>query len=428
MTAANRAIAFLMAALLLLDGLAPLIGGSFTMVQSAMADDDDDDDEDDDDDDDDDRRLRRAPPRAKPPARPAAAIRELVVTNVDQQAIERLRAAGFRIVAQRATTSLGGFIVRASPPRRLARRQAESLARSLAPDAIVDRNHLYERIFHVQSAPSARSPAFPEPLRIVNWPSNAASCRLTAPIGLIDAGFRPDHPALGGRAIFLATVRGPGLAPSAGEHGSLVAGLLVGKGPGGALLPAADILAVDAFHRRGSRDLADAFDLASAIDLLVSRGVRVINLSLAGPPNAALDRVGRAAREKGVHIVAAAGNAGPSAPPLYPAAYKWAVAVTAIDKDRRVYARAARGAHIDLAAPGVGIVLQDQRGRARTHSGTSFAAPFVSAALALRREAAEGAAADDALASLLKAVKDLGPSGRDEMFGEGLLQAPDVCG
>src|SRR5690554_36069 len=39
MTAANRAIAFLMAALLLLDGLAPLIGGSFTMVQSAMADD-----------------------------------------------------------------------------------------------------------------------------------------------------------------------------------------------------------------------------------------------------------------------------------------------------------------------------------------------------------------------------------------------------
>src|SRR5690554_7060803 len=58
-----------------------------------------------------------------------------------------------------------------------------------------------------------------------------------------------------------------------------------------------------------------------------------------------------------VTLVASAGNDGKAAFPRYPAAYPEVIAVTAVDQDLNVYDRAAQGAHIELAAPGVNILI-----------------------------------------------------------------------
>ncbi len=90
-------------------------------------------------------------------------------------------------------------------------------------------------------------------------------------------------------------------------------------------------------------------------------------------------------------IVAAAGNGGPKAAPAYPAAYNDVIAVTAIDRAKRAYRRAGRGEHIDLAAPGVDVWTAASVPGARAKTGTSFATPFVTAAVALLKAANDNA-------------------------------------
>ena len=51
--------------------------------------------------------------------------------------------------------------------------------------------------------------------------------------------------------------------------------------------------------------------------------------------------------------MAAAGNAGPKSPPLYPAADKNVIAVTATNAENQLLPQANRGRHIAVAAPGV---------------------------------------------------------------------------
>jgi len=71
--------------------------------------------------------------------------------------------------------------------------------------------------------------------------------------------------------------------------------------------------------------------------------VRVVNMSLSGPPNEVLKRAIASAQAKGMVIVAAAGNNGAGAGPSYPAAYPGVIAVTAVDRNLDVYRRATQG-------------------------------------------------------------------------------------
>ena len=165
----------------------------------------------------------------------------------------------------------------------------------------------------------------------------------------------------------------------------------------------------------------------AAIDVAIERGAGIVNVSVAGPDNAVLDAAGSAASARGVVFVAAAGNDGPAARPLYPAAYDWAIAVTAVDGRSEAYRRANRGAYIDLAAPGVGLPLPDRNGRTRLRSGTSFAAPFVTAALASYGHRFPAVAGGDSLAALAGIARDLGQPGRDDVFGWGLPEMDRLC-
>jgi len=95
--------------------------------------------------------------------------------------------------------------------------------------------------------------------------------------------------------------------------------------------------------------------VARGIIWSVNKGVKVINLSLAGDqPSKMLEMAVDYAWRKGVVIVAAAGNEGNSVP-LYPAAYQNCIAVGATDKNGTRAFFSNYGDWVDLAAPGMNI-------------------------------------------------------------------------
>jgi subtilisin family serine protease len=149
--------------------------------------------------------------------------------------------------------------------------------------------------------------------------------------------------------------------------------------------------------------------------------VPVINVSLVGPSNALLQRVVELASARGHLIVAAVGNDGPSAPPLYPAAYPGVVAVTAVDRTDKVLIEAGRGQFIAFAAPGADIEAASLPSGYSPVRGTSFAAPIVASRLALRLERPDRAAAERAVSELATTAVDLGRPGRDSVYGNGCV-------
>jgi subtilisin family serine protease len=187
------------------------------------------------------------------------------------------------------------------------------------------------------------------------------------------------------------------------------------------------VIAVDAFHTSGGDERSDVFTLTAGMDFLADRGVRVVNMSLAGPPNSVLETATQKLLARGPVIVAAVGNGGPKPEPAYPAAYPGVIGVTAIDRTGAVYRRAGQGDHVDLSAPGVEVWTAAPVKGARPKTGTSFAAPFVTAAVAslLAKEPALGAEA--IAARLAGSAEDLGDAGRDPVFGHGLVQAALSC-
>jgi subtilisin family serine protease len=140
--------------------------------------------------------------------------------------------------------------------------------------------------------------------------------------------------------------------------------------------------------------------ILSALGWMARERAPVVNLSLVGPPNTLLENVTRAMVTRGHLLVAAVGNDGPAAKPLYPAAYPGVIGVTGVDEKRRVLLEACRGPQVDFAAPGSAMVAASQDGTFSAVRGTSFAAPIVSALLASRLNTPDGAGAAEAARGL----------------------------
>jgi membrane-associated protease RseP (regulator of RpoE activity) len=416
MNPCRAVLVLLLAALLGVFSFAP-VGEGFAISQ-ALADDDDGDD----DDDDRPRPRRMAPrpsPRQAPRPAPPRPLPEFVVAVPAGADLDRIAALGFRVVARERLALTGREIARLRPLRRLSLAQARRLIAGAVPQAVLDLNTRYR---------PSNFPCAPEDCpahAAVGWPAPLAGCRLAPRIGMVDTGIDLRAPALRGAHITLLSTRSEGRPAAGNAHGTVVAALIAGAadGPAPGLLPQAEIIAVDAFHRAGGQEIADAYDVARALDRLAGHGVVIVNLSLAGPENAVLEEAIAAMAARGVVLVAAAGNAGPRAPPQFPAAYRDVIAVTAADAHGRAYRQATGGPHIAFAAPGVKLwTASGKAGRPR--SGTSYAAPFVTAGLAALRARMPEALATDLAAVLAKTARDLGEAGRDPVFGWGMVTMP----
>ncbi|MGC2779271.1 MAG: S8 family serine peptidase, partial [Bradyrhizobium sp.] len=128
---------------------------------------------------------------------------------------------------------------------------------------------------------------------------------------------------------------------------------------------------------------ATSFQILKGLDYAVQRGVRIINMSFAGPYDVMIERKLREAYDKGIILVAAAGNAGPKSPPLFPGADKNVIAVTATDPNDALFTGANRGDYVAVAAPGVDILAPAPGGTYQLTTGTSVASAEVSGVVAL---------------------------------------------
>ena len=284
---------------------------------------------------------------------------ELVAIDIDAAQVAAAGAAGFVVVREDNDTLVRVTILR--PPARTSLKRALALLRSVLPSAAVDYNHVYE------PAGAALQPG--------GTPQPATST--TAPIGLIDGGVAA-HASLAGAHIEQRGFAGPVAATG---HGTAIASLLVGQAPGftGAAL-GSSLLVADVYGGSAASGSAEA--VARALAWLDGRGVRIVNISLVGPANLLVERAIAAARDHGVAIVAAVGNDGPAAPPLYPASYAGVIAVTGVDARDRALPEAGKARHLDFAAPGADMAAALPGGGFALVRGTSFAAPLVAARLA----------------------------------------------
>lgn len=371
---------------------------------------------------------RRAPPQPVAVDLPRFAPGELVTVALDDADLAALLARGYAVLEERAVPELGIVSRRLSVPPGTSLDAARDEVRALASGTDADFNHFYR---------SEESVSGPEceglncaSLDLVGWHAPASQpCLADVVVGVIDTGINPDHPTFATSRLEVHTLAPGKLDPSGAIHGTAVAALLIGdptsRSPG--LLPGARVVAVDAFHSEGGDERADVFTLVAAMDFLAARNIRVVNLSLAGPPNSVLEQTVAKLAARDMLLVAATGNVGPEADPAYPAAYRDVVAVTAVDKTGKIYRRAGRGAHVDLAAPGVGIWTAASIKGARPKTGTSFAAPFVSATAAAYLAADPTLTAKDLVSRLTASAMDLGDPGHDEIYGHGLIQAGPAC-
>ncbi len=187
------------------------------------------------------------------------------------------------------------------------------------------------------------------------------------------------------------------------------------------IAPSARLYAVHAFSNTATSAESTTFNILKGLDWAASKGVRVINMSFAGPRDPSLERALRAAHDKGIVLIAAAGNGGPKSPPLYPGADPDVIAVTATDVNDKVFSGANRGRYIAVAAPGVDIVVPAPENTYQLTTGTSVAAAEVSGIVALLLERNPNLTPDDIRRILTSSAQHPGSKDRDDDFGYGLV-------
>ena len=278
--------------------------------------------------------------------------------------------------------------------------------------AEVDLNHIY-----TAGTPELQTDeAGILPLDAMAFPEALATMNLR--IGIVDSAVDTDHPAFASAKISSRPFAAAANLPN--YHGTAIASIIAANAvPFRGLAPEAELFAAAVFEQDDDRgEIASTVSLVRALDWLLSSEVDAINLSLAGPPNRLLEVALTRISEQGVMVLAAAGNGGPMARPQYPAAYTSVVAVTAVDQRGRAFRLANRGDYLDLAAPGVNLRHAVAGGGYASSSGTSFAVPFAVTAAALMKHQEPDS---DVIARLYAAATDIGPPGRDDIYGYGLL-------
>lgn len=239
-------------------------------------------------------------------------------------------------------------------------------------------------------------------------------------VAVIDSGVDAAHPELTDSVIESFNAASTPMAPHA--HGTSIAALIAGHGKLIGAAPKARLLAVRAFDPNGGSADGTTFAILKGLDWAAAQKARIINMSFAGPNDPAMQRSLAAAHKRGIILIAAAGNAGPKSPPLYPAADPNVIAVSATDADDKVFALSNRGPHIAIAAPGDQLLVAVPGGY-EVSSGTSYSAAEISGVVALMLARDPKLTPAKALRLLQITARDLGPKGRDNDFGAGLADA-----
>jgi subtilisin family serine protease len=373
---------------------------------------------------------RRAPPsvtRPGPSGAPPANERRLIPNEVLAQVQNNISQQALDAIAQRNRLTLletqsfeltGSTLARWRIPDR---RSAATVVRQLESDPAViavQPNYLYTLRQTDRRKLNKGDPTQYELAKLQLPRAHGITKGDGVVVAVLDSGVDKSHPDLDGSII--GTYDTDQFPAALHKHGTSVAALIAAHGKLVGSAPNARILSVRVMNAAG---MGGTLNVLKGLDWASKNGARVINMSFAGPRDLFCQQFLHAAYLKGIVLVAAVGNDGPTSPPLYPAAFPDVIGVTATDAKDRLYVRANQGDQVAVAAPGVDLMLATPGGEYHADSGTSYAAPQISGIVALLLARKPHLSPDQVRAVLQSTARDLGPKGRDRLFGSGLGDA-----
>ncbi len=203
-------------------------------------------------------------------------------------------------------------------------------------------------------------------------------------------------------------------------HGTHCAGIIVGATADNVKILPVRILDVEGY---GS-DLGIYCGMLYAME----QGVDVVSMSLGGSGESALmEYMVDQLYEAGIVCCVAAGNESMDADNVHPARAERAITVGAVDQYKNLAYFSNYGPVVDVVAPGVDVYSAgiDSPDEFVYMSGTSMATPYVAACSAMVLSADETLSVDDVDAFLKANAIDLGASGKDDLFGYGMVYMGD---
>ena len=269
----------------------------------------------------------------------------------------------------------------------------------------------------------------PDPLQADEWwQSQIGIDGLTppgpgVPITIVDTGLDFSHPEFAGRPDVTA-LNAQEPAGIGGEHGTMVASVIGAPVNGIGIVgiyPRAVLRSWDS--ARGAGRELDSTELSGGVLAAAHAGRGVVNLSVGGTRDLAVELAVSEAVANGVLVVASSGNDGDRGNAIgYPAAFPHVTTVAATDRSGEVASFSSRSPYVDIAAPGDDIPVASALGKNWQHSsGTSFSSPLVAGAAAwiwtVRPELTAGQVAE----ILRRSARDIGAPGRDSASGFGML-------
>ncbi|MDQ2806561.1 MAG: S8 family serine peptidase, partial [Chloroflexota bacterium] len=366
-----------------------------------------------------------------------------------------LAAAGVPGSVTRRLEAVDGFVVLVAPGDE--GKAADLL--TAAPDVIAASPNLVRHIHTHLLLPAGPAPAAApnDPLYPVQW----AYGRINAPpawgfaqravtVAVLDTGLDSSHPEFSGRVVAGTNFVQAGQPPTDDNgHGTHVAGIVAaagGNGIGGVGMAwQARIMPIKVADSSGNLT-SEAW--LNGIAWAVAHGAQVINMSFGGTTFSSTEQAYISdAWNHGVVLVASAGNSGDAGNPVeYPASYTNVVSVAATGPDNNRAYYSATNRFVTVAAPGgdahfsndpeshfiistwpLGLGSNYQTGYAR-EIGTSQAAPLVSGLVALMFGTGNGWTNATVVDRITATATDLGPAGRDDSYGFGLINVAAAVG
>ena len=300
-------------------------------------------------------------------------------------------------------------------------RPADEVRRNFAADASVKSLQFNLRYFVQDTKTSEGDPAQYAVRKLKLPQAHAMAHGMNVTIAVIDSGIDVRHPELANSISDSFDALGSKEGPHV--HGTGIAGAIAAHARLMGSAPEARIIAIRAFSSSPGGAESSSYTIIKSLNYAVLHGAQIVNMSFAGPKDPLIERAIAETAARGVLLVAAAGNAGPKSPPLYPAANPNVIAVSGTDAQDRLFAASNRGNYIALSAPGTDVFLPAPDEKYQMTSGTSFSAAYVSGIAALVMERNPALKPNDIREILTSTARDLGTPGRDDLFGYGEVDA-----
>lgn len=248
-------------------------------------------------------------------------------------------------------------------------------------------------------------------------------------IAIVDTGVDDTHPDLHGRVVKGADYINGGNDPiDDNGHGTEMAGIaaaIMDNSIGFAGVSQSTILSIKSMDSAGN---VWTNALVEGINYAAENSAKIISISAESDNFDGLQQaIDDAYVNHGCVIVASTGNDGIEVA-KYPAAFDNVIAVGAIDKNGARWSNSNYGSYIDLMAPGfqVGTTNRMNAGPGMQYvaiDGTSPAAAFVSGVAALVLAENPTMPQYKVREYLINSAQDLGPSGFDNQYGYGKVNA-----